>query len=381
MAATGAPAAGRIPRHVLMTTDAVGGVWNYSIDLCRALNAAKVPVLLACLGPQPAPDMAAAAEALPRTRLVAMDQPLDWLASQPGELQQVPRRIEELATAHGIDLLHLNAASQAAGLRTALPVVVAAHSCVATWWDAMRDAALPDTWGWQAELNARGMQRAEMVIAPSEGHASALRRVYGPIDGLAVVPNAISTGPSAMPAPARRRDIVIAAGRWWDEAKNAAVLDRAAALLRWPVLAAGACHGVNGQSFSFEAAQPLGALTHGQLRSMMREAAVFVSPSLYEPFGLAALEAAEAGAALVLADIPTYRENWEGTALFFDPRQPEALARAVGAYAGDPGLRRTMAAKATARAADFTPARQLRGVLAAYDAAMAKARNPADAVT
>ena len=38
--------------------------------------------------------------------------------------------------------------------------------------------------------------------------------------------------------------------------------------------------------------------------------------ALYEPFGLAVLEAAQAGCALVLSDIPTFRELWDGAALF-----------------------------------------------------------------
>ena len=52
---------------------------------------------------------------------------------------------------------------------------------------------------------------------------------------------------------------------------------------------------------------------------MMARTAVFVSPALYEPFGLAVLEAAQAGCALVLSDIPTFRELWDGVALFVAP--------------------------------------------------------------
>ena len=43
---------------------------------------------------------------------------------------------------------------------------------------------------------------------------------------------------------------------------------------------------------------------------------IFVSVSRYEPFGLAVLEAAHAGCALVLSDIPTFRELWQGAASF-----------------------------------------------------------------
>ena len=39
--------------HVLMTTDAVGGVWTYSLTLARALGARGVGVTLAVVGPEP----------------------------------------------------------------------------------------------------------------------------------------------------------------------------------------------------------------------------------------------------------------------------------------------------------------------------------------
>lgn len=44
---------------------------------------------------------------------------------------------------------------------------------------------------------------------------------------------------------------------------------------------------------------------------------IYVHPALCEPFGLAVVEAAQAGCALVLSEIAPLRENWEGAALFF----------------------------------------------------------------
>ena len=44
------------PRRVLMTADAVGGVWTYALDLAQGLNEADIAVRLAVLGPAPSPD-------------------------------------------------------------------------------------------------------------------------------------------------------------------------------------------------------------------------------------------------------------------------------------------------------------------------------------
>ena len=58
------------------------------------------------------------------------------------------------------------------------------------------------------------------------------------------------------------------------------------------------------------------------------EAAIFARPARYEPFGLAILEAAQAGCALVLGDIPSLRELWADAALL---RRRRATPGAAGA--------------------------------------------------
>ena len=42
--------AAKLPRLVLMTTDTVGGVWHYAIELALALAARDVRVALATMG-------------------------------------------------------------------------------------------------------------------------------------------------------------------------------------------------------------------------------------------------------------------------------------------------------------------------------------------
>jgi glycosyltransferase involved in cell wall biosynthesis len=75
---------------------------------------------------------------------------------------------------------------------------------------------------------------------------------------------------------------------------------------------------------------------------------------LYEPFGLAVLEAAQAGCALVLSDIPTFRELWDEAALFVPPSDARALGEALDTIIADPALRARLAAAATRRAARYT---------------------------
>jgi glycosyltransferase involved in cell wall biosynthesis len=353
------------PRRILMTVDAVGGVWRYAVDAARGLNARGVSVVLAGLGPEPSAAQRAEVRALPGTDIVWLDAPLDWLAAAETDLDRLPPILARLVDELCIDLVQLNVPSQAAGLRLPVPVVAVSHSCVVTWWDAVRAGPLPTDWAWQRARTRRGLDAAAVVITPSRSHGAAVVRAYGPVTHLRVVPNA------GTPVPiARDKDpVVFAAGRWWDEGKNGRLLDAAARRISWPVEMAGAFRGPNGQEIRLANAAALGELSSDEVRRRMARAAIVACPSLYEPFGLVALEAAHAGAALVLADIPTFRELWSGAAVFADPRDPEAFAAAVERLAADADLRARMGESARARAARFNLDAQVDGLLDAYAAA------------
>jgi glycogen(starch) synthase len=75
-----------------------------------------------------------------------------------------------------------------------------------------------------------------------------------------------------------------------------------------------------------------------ELRDLLHRAAAVVIPSLYEPFGIVALEALAAGAPLVAARSGGLAEVLEGTdaALLFPPGDAGALAGALRQLLGDP---------------------------------------------
>jgi glycosyltransferase involved in cell wall biosynthesis len=335
-------------RRILMTVDAVGGVWRYAMDLALGLQPLGVHTVFACFGPEP--SAAQREEAQTVGTLVCCDAPLDWMVEDAAALTRVPEIIADLSRRQAVDLVHLNLPSQAASLAVDLPVVVVAHSCVCTWFEAVRGHAVPKPWAWQVDFNRQGFGRADAVIMPSRSHADLSRQVYGQIDRLHVVYNATRMSPSRGP----KQDMVFAAGRWWDDGKNGAVLDAAAPALSWPVMMAGDNRGPNGQYVPLHNVSHLGPLSYSETMRLMTRAGMVVSPSVYEPFGLAALEAARCASALVLADIPTYRELWEGAAVFADPHDCEAFAAAINQLAKHPALRRALGRQAQARSQGFT---------------------------
>jgi glycosyltransferase involved in cell wall biosynthesis len=106
----------------------------------------------------------------------------------------------------------------------------------------------------------------------------------------------------------------------------------------------------------------------------MERATIFAHPARYEPFGLAPLEAALRGCALVLGDIESLREVWGDAAVYVDPEDDDALAAALDAFALDDELRRDFAARAGRRAATFSSERMTAGTIAVYEHALGRTR-------
>ncbi|WP_265499759.1 glycosyltransferase family 4 protein [Paracoccus beibuensis] len=338
---------------VLMTLDAVGGVWQHALDLAAGLHARDVRVVLAGLGPRP--DAAQLAQARDIGPVEWGEAPLDWLAAHPEDLAPVARWLDGLVAKHEPNLLHLNLPTQAVGLTSGLPVLAMSHSCLATWFAAVRGSDVPPDMAWQRDMTARGLAHADIVVAPSRSHADALVRCYGPLPGLTVVHNSSRAAPVAGP----RQDLVVAAGRWWDDGKNGATLDVAAASTRWPVTMIGATDGPNGASIALTHAHQAGTMPHARTLAAIGRAGIFCAPSLYEPFGLAVLEAARAATPLVLAEIPIFRELWDGAAVFFPPTDAPALSASLNRLTVDPQRRADLGRAARARADWLTPDAQV----------------------
>jgi glycosyltransferase involved in cell wall biosynthesis len=95
-------------------------------------------------------------------------------------------------------------------------------------------------------------------------------------------------------------------------------------------------------------------------------AAIFAASARYEPFGLGILEAAASGCALVLGDIPSLRENWQGAALFIAPDDPKAWRGALRHLIDDAGERAQLASAAQQRARGFSREAMARRYMALY---------------
>lgn len=282
---------------------------------------------------------------------------------------------EHLATRGQYDLVHghdwlVGPASRALAERLGVPLVVTVHATEHGRHHG-RVGQPP-----QSDIHAAECaltRRADAVICCSEfmrGHVAAALGVRA--DGLQVIPNGCGSParrPPGAAAAMRRRyarkdqQLVLLAGRLVYEKGFHVALEAMAALagghpgLRFVVAGAG--------PYEFELAQQadrLGLSERGcfagwvndqALADLYAAADLCVVPSLYEPFGLVALEAMAAGCPCLVSDTGGLRELIPPGAptMCFAPDDAPALGRALELALGDPAARGAMAAAAREHAA------------------------------
>ena len=198
----------------------------------------------------------------------------------------------------------------------------------------MRSGPLPDDFAWRAEMLVGAViAPRDALMAPTAAFAEATAAAYG-LPSAAVVHNGrapaargrlpaapSSSRPAGSGTRARTSPPSTGRPRASDRSRSRRRSARGAERRPKRILACGG------------AGRLLGATAESRLAARRP---IFVSAARYEPFGLAVLEAAQAGCALVLSDIPTFRELWDGAALFFVPGDDRALAANLDALAAGP---------------------------------------------
>jgi glycosyltransferase involved in cell wall biosynthesis len=351
-----------MPSRILMTADTVGGVWTYALELARSLGAEGVEVALATMGGLANAEQRSEARAIPKLQLYESEYRLPWMERPWGDVELAGQWLLDLAARVQPDIVHLNEPVHGSLAWTA-PVVAVVHSCVLSWWESVRNEPAPREWDRYRRELSQGLLGAGEVVTPSLWMLERVRRYYG-ITGGRVILNGRE---AAQFTPQTKSPLVFAAGRLWDPAKNLLALDQVADGLPWPVYIAGEPrHPGRDEVIAPGHLNLLGRLPASTVASWLRIASIYAFPARYEPFGLSVLEAALAGCALVLGDVPTLRELWDGAAVFVPPDEPDTLRLAIQGLIDDPELRQALAMRAQRRALSLTPRRMAAGYLQAY---------------
>ncbi|MGH9534104.1 MAG: glycosyltransferase family 4 protein [Terriglobales bacterium] len=364
--------------HVLLTADAVGGVWTYTRELALGLRQRRWRVTVAVFGPAPSPAAAAWAAA-GGVELRYGGPGLEWMPGAEAAVAAGQRWLEATVQALRPDVLHANQFAAAAAVDGCVPRVLVAHSDVVSWWRSVRGGRPPRQpfFAFYEALAQAGLQAAAAVVAPTAAAAADLRASFAGAGTawrrLLVIPNGMAGAWEAE----QKRGYAVAAGRLWDEAKQMDLLWRAD--LAMPLKVAGsrlepghANAALEGNGPAKAGVEWMGELGPEAMRRLLAGADVFIVPSRYEPFGLSALEAALSGCALLVNDIPSLREVWGEAAAYFRRNDAAALAQELGSLASD-ARRRQWLARAARRRAEACYGRDamVRRYVAVYRQAMA----------
>ena len=357
--------------RVLVTADTLGGVWTYTKELVTGLIDRGVQVTLVSFGEIPSAKQAEWVTCLPGADFYPTAFRLEWMQDAKEDLKESSDYLLRIIDETKPDLLHLSQYAYGA-LPVEAPKVVVAHSDVISWWVAVHGCK-PERSAWidfYRDTVVRGLKGADVMVAPSCWMADSLEANYGKTAARRVIYN--GRNPGSFNAHVTKDDLVLGVGRAWDAGKQLRLLSLVQS--PWPVVVAGQGEHPDrtsadrkfdaGGRFSFR-----GRLDEAELRHLYTRASIFAGTSRYEPFGLAPLEAALSRCALILNNIPSYREIWGESACYFQTNDAADLERAIASLVKDRQLRLTYSNLAYHRAHSlYTAHRMVDQYLQLYDA-------------
>jgi glycogen synthase len=305
--------------RILLTTDTIGGVWTFTKELTAELLQRGHAVALVSLGHRPSHEQRTWCAAQSRIygsafEFTASTIPLEWMEKNEFVLRQGAGVLFHVAKRFRPDLLHSNQFCFGA-VSVDIPKLVTAHTDVLSWGEACRPKRLQQSrWLRQYQtLVTHGLHACDAVVSPTRWMALALARHYSDLPPSYVIRHGRSFGPRE----SQMRTLqAVTVGRLWDEAKNIGMLRDVNAPI--PIYVAGERHcGDSVAPRQVGRTILLGALPESSLLTLLARSSIYIATSIYEPFGIAPLEAALCGCAVVANDIAPLREVWGDDALYF----------------------------------------------------------------
>jgi alpha-1,3-rhamnosyl/mannosyltransferase len=261
-------------------------------------------------------------------------------------------RAAALAARHDLSLYH---ETNHAAPRFRGPIVVTIHDLSTIRFPEMQEAARARHFG---RALGRGAHHAARIATPTEAIAREVIDLLGlPRDRVRAIPHGVSAGFTPQgPRRPWRRPYVLYVGALNARKGLDTLLAAFAALperLRreHDLLLAGPRE--QGAP-DLRNATLLGYVPEADLPALLRGAAAFCYPSLYEGFGLPLLEAMACGIPSVASDDPALVEVAGGAALHAPRADPAALAAALERALDDETVRADLSRRGPLRAAGFT---------------------------
>lgn len=329
--------------RILITADALGGVWTYTRELVTGLSQRGVEVVLVSFGGIPTRQQTRWMNGLASLDFRPTAFKLEWMQDSEADLAASADYLEAVVCETSPDLLHFNQFYYGA-LECGVPRIVVAHSDVVSWWMAVHQQEPPDSvWmRWYREIVTRGIEAATVVVAPSQWMLNQVPRFYVQPQAGRVIYNGRTY--RLFNPHLTKDDLVVTVGRQWDQGKNAPLLLKRE--MPAPVCIVGSDlhpesqgHAFNGNRRARVRIEPQQDEEH--LSALLAKAGIYAATSCYEPFGLAPVEAALSGCAIVASDIVPLRELWGEAAMFFRNKDADSLYEVLQRLVEDSALRQS----------------------------------------
>ena len=359
--------------RVLLTTDTIGGVWTFTKELTTELLHAGHSVALVSFGRAPSREQSAWSATIGAQygisfRYEASNAPLEWMNPNENAYAAGELCLRRIADEFCPDLLHSNQFCFGR-LQIPVPRLITAHSDVLSWGAACRPNGFePSPWlTCYCNMVEQGLSAADAVAAPSRWMLDILGQYFSLPTQRRVILNGRTLPHSA--ADDERALQAVSAGRLWDEAKNLTMLAEVNSEV--PIFVAGdGQHQAAAAPQNMGSAVQLGPLEERDLLALFRASSMYIATSIYEPFGLAPLEAALCGCAVLANDIPSLREVWGDAALYFE--NADALSRLLAHMQASPSALLEARQRAGRRALQLNAARMTAEYLTLYTELLAK---------
>jgi glycosyltransferase involved in cell wall biosynthesis len=289
-----------------------------------------------------------------------------------GELWKLPR------AAHGLDVLH--SVANFGPLHGGPARVLTVHDVL---WRRLPEAVPTAMRLGTNVLVTAAARRADRVITVTHASADDIERELRlPAARVAVVPNGVTPPPAPPPAPADvgqgPRPLALSVASDLPHKNLGALVDGLALVPAdaRPVLAF-AGHGTDTGALRARAVERgvandvrlLGAVGADSLEALYAAAALVLTATRFEGFGLPVLEAMARGVAVACSDLPVLREVAGDAAVWLEPGNPATIGRAITTALGDAERLRTAG---RARAERFSWAAAARATAEVYERAAAK---------
>ena len=328
--------------HVLVTADTITSTWTYARELVTGLVHRGVRVTLVSFGEIPFPDRTSWMDGLPGLDYRPTAFRLEWMLEGEQDFEDSSNYLRSVVEEVRPNVLHLTQYCHG-NLPCNVPRVVFAHGDLVSWWLAVHGHEPKETpWlGAYRDRVASGLAHASAVVAPSAHMLETIRDLYAEPQQARVIYN--GRNPVYFNPYLAKDDWVLSVGRLHDAGKQVSLLtqqDHA-----FPVCIVSADQTVEKPRIPVRADVKLkagdcdvafrGAQTEAQLRMLYSRAAIYAATSRYEPFGMAALEAALSRCAIVANDIPVFREIWGDAAIYFRTNSAASLAETLRMLSAD----------------------------------------------